>query len=83
MTEAHLETLLKRFPDAKEKTFVLKRLAGFNDNLDILDPFGGSIEIYSHVLEEIRDSITKIASKIKRERSISQGGSKHEGSSGK
>ena len=83
MTDAHPESLLKCYPDAKEKTFVLKRLAEFNDNLDILDPFGGSIEIYRHVLEEIRDSITKIASIIKRERSISQGGSKHEGGSGK
>ncbi len=66
MTGRHLDALLKRFPEARSKTYLLKDYAGIaTGDPDISDPFGGSLEKYRQTLEEIRESVTKSIMKLK------------------
>ena len=54
MTANHREHLLYKFPKSESKTFTLKSWAG--ENGDVLDPFGGKLEMY----QETRDEISKL-----------------------
>lgn len=65
MTTRHKKQLLERFPEAAGKVFQLKEYAGATDSLpDIADPFGGTMDRYRQILEEIRVAIEKINDKI-------------------
>ena len=44
MTSGHKQTVISMYPEWGG-TFTLKEFAGASENLDINDPFGGSIEI--------------------------------------
>lgn len=63
MTEGHKETIISMFPEAKEKTYSLKEFA--NNDGDIMDPFGGSLEIYRKTYKDIYESIEGMLLKIK------------------
>ncbi|WP_174734248.1 low molecular weight protein arginine phosphatase [Mesobacillus harenae] len=58
MTASHKQAVLASFPQASEKTFTLKE---FSDGSyeDILDPFGGPVEIYRETFLDIKDAINK------------------------
>ena len=61
MTGSQRRQLVALFPEAEQKTFLLKEYAGTARNSpDIGDPFGGSLEKYRQTMEEIRESIAKI-----------------------
>ncbi|MEW5783573.1 MAG: low molecular weight protein arginine phosphatase [Bacillota bacterium] len=66
MTERHRDQLLKQFPEAVSKTYLLKEYAGTaRGNPDIIDPYGESLENYRLTMEEIRESVTKIIQILK------------------
>lgn len=66
MSRQHRELLLQRFPEAAAKTFLLKEFAGITGNPDVADPYGGTIEEYRRVYEEIRASIQEIVRILER-----------------
>lgn len=58
MTLSHKAAIINIFPGAASKTFTLKEFTGEIQQLDVIDPFGGDIEIYRktyHELEELID----------------------------
>jgi glycine hydroxymethyltransferase len=62
MTHSHVETIAMLFPQAAEKTFLLRE---FDDTLDdfekdITDPIGGSIEIYRICRDQIEQGLASI-----------------------
>lgn len=67
MTSGHKQTVINMYPDAGRKTFTLKEFAGAQENRDIIDPFGGSIDIYRITYREIHENIEKIVEKLKDE----------------
>lgn len=65
MTGAQLRELIFRFPSAGGKSFLFKPYASAHDGFpDIEDPFGGGLEKYQAVLEEIKDSVKKLTLKF-------------------
>ncbi len=66
MTRRQRELLLQRYPAAVNKTYLLKEYAGIAGNPDVADPYGGSIEEYRRVYQEIRTGIEKIMQLLKR-----------------
>jgi RpiB/LacA/LacB family sugar-phosphate isomerase len=59
MTRSHVDTLLALYPEAAEKTFLLRE---FDDTLDayekdISDPIGGSLEIYRDCRDQIEQGL--------------------------
>ncbi|MEK5521296.1 low molecular weight phosphatase family protein [Heyndrickxia sporothermodurans] len=66
MTESHKSSIIESYPFAKEKTFTLKEFVnGKGDNIDVGDPFGGSVEMYRTTFLELSDLIEKAIEKIK------------------
>jgi protein-tyrosine-phosphatase len=69
MTGLHKEQVLFIDPSAKGKVFTLKEFsgtekAGMENHMDILDPFGGSEEIYLQCANKLDEAITKMLKKI-------------------
>ena len=62
MSRNHKDIILSNFPKSKDKVFTLTEYATEEDG-DILDPFGGSLEIY----EKTRDEIYKLIEQIIKE----------------
>lgn len=65
MTSGHKQTVIGMYPDAGRKTFTLKEFAGAKKNWDIIDPFGGSLDIYRTTYKEIYENIEKAVDKLK------------------
>jgi len=62
MTHGHVEAIILMYPEAAEKTFVLRE---FDDSLDtfdkdISDPIGSSLEVYRQCHDEIEQGIRSI-----------------------
>lgn len=57
MTAGHKQFIDENWPQAAEKTFLLKEFAGCCG--DIIDPFGGSLDDYRHCLSQIQDCLQK------------------------
>lgn len=64
MTDSHKEAVVGMFPGAKGKTFTLKEYAGNEVERDIIDPFGGSLEMYRKTYLDIYENIEKMVKKI-------------------
>lgn len=64
MTNGHKNFLSANFLNAADKIFTLASFSD-NPNYDIIDPFGGDIEIYKKCAMEIFTLIEIIAAKIK------------------
>ena len=60
MGRRHRDELLRRFPEAAAKTFLLKDFAGIDGGGDLLDPYGGTIDDYRQTFAELRSGIEKI-----------------------
>jgi protein-tyrosine-phosphatase len=67
MTVGHKDSLLYNFPGARDKTYTIKEFVRLNqnrikpgDNLDVRDPFGGSVEVYERCAEEILSEISQL-----------------------
>lgn len=66
MTSGHKASILSMFPSAHGKTFTLKEFTGSGGHLDIMDPFGGPLEIYQYTYNEIHENIIKLIDKLKK-----------------
>lgn len=67
MTKSHKEVIVSTFPNAADKTFTLKEFAGASGDQDIIDPFGGPIELYRSTFNEMTEMITKIINRLQSE----------------
>jgi len=62
MEKAHEDNILQLAPEAKNRLFLLKEFAKINDNdLNIADPIGGSLEFYEKTFNTIKDAIERIS----------------------
>lgn len=65
MTEGHKKIITNSFPKTMDKIFTLKEFI-YDDisNRDILDPFGGSLEIYRETFSELQSLIDELIKKL-------------------
>lgn len=64
MTLGHKDSITRMFPEAHEKIYTLKEFAGHEMESDIMDPFGGSLELYRKTYKDIDENIQKIIKKL-------------------
>lgn len=64
MTEGHKQALEYLYPDAHAKVFTLKEFIDEQSNYDVMDPFGGNLEVYRQTFKELSDVIDKIEQKL-------------------
>lgn len=65
MTEGHKASVISQYPDASEKTFTLKEFAESGAmNKDIVDPYGGSLQLYRQTFSDIHTMIDKIIDRL-------------------
>lgn len=60
MTENHRFHLLQNFPEIGNKVSLLKSFGTTMVRADIIDPFGGSLDIYRETRDEIDRSLTDL-----------------------
>jgi protein-tyrosine-phosphatase len=61
MGEGHVETIRSYFPEAQEKTFVLREfIAGNGAALSVPDPIGGDLEEYLVTRDLIKEAMPSI-----------------------
>lgn len=63
MTKSHKDIILNSLPKFSNKVFTLKEFAD-NKDIDIIDPFGGNLEIYKITAKDIQNTINKLIDKI-------------------
>lgn len=63
MTRAHKELILSYYPSYSQKVFTLLEYVGIGG--DIVDPFGGDINVYKACALEIKQAIDILFSKLK------------------
>ncbi|QED49732.1 low molecular weight protein arginine phosphatase [Cytobacillus dafuensis] len=68
MTRSHKEAVISMFPSATMKTFTLKEFAGKSGNGDIIDPFGGPIEVYRNTFKDLSETISDIMNRLQSEK---------------
>ncbi len=65
MEKLHEEKVLEMAPEAKNRVFLLKEFAKIDDdNLDIEDPIGKSMEFYTGTLSVIKQAVERISKVI-------------------
>ena len=64
MTEAHKRYLKKREEVSAKKLFTLKEFIKESEDLDILDPYGQSLEVYQKTKDEIKKYLEEFKNKI-------------------
>ena len=63
MTKDHKETIIRNFPGAKDKVFLLNEYA-FEEIKDVVDPFGGTLIDYEKARDEIYLAAEEIVKKL-------------------
>jgi len=66
MTYAHKTRVLNKYPDLEGKVFTLKEYLGEQEYLDIDDPWGFSMDVYTSCAKEIVNYVDKLIEKIAR-----------------
>lgn len=65
MTEGHKSTITHFFPEYSDKIFTLKEFVNDDkQDRDILDPFGGSLEIYRETYKELSRLVQQLVKKL-------------------
>lgn len=65
MTRRHKGAILRNDPKLKDKVFTLKEYAGpVDDDLDISDPFGQSVDVYQQCSLELEQYLKNVLEKI-------------------
>ncbi len=65
MTQNHKKQIIDSLSEVNSKVFTLKEYIGNNnDDLDIIDPYGGSLDIYKACANEIEKALKKVIEKI-------------------
>ena len=77
MTHGHVDAITLLFPQAAEKTFLLRE---FDETLDIFekdisDPIGGSYDVYLNCRDQIEQGIASMLNFIEQTSQLSRGGS--------
>jgi protein-tyrosine phosphatase len=67
MTSHMRNVIVMNFPQFNEKVHSLREFVG-NEG-DVVDPFGGNIDVYSQTFEMIKEDILSLVDKIKRDTS--------------
>lgn len=62
MTQSHKNMLLQIVPEEKDKIFTIGE---YSNGEDIVDPYGGDIEIYRRCAETLKEEIERIVEKLK------------------
>jgi protein-tyrosine phosphatase len=68
MTERIKELLKGVFPQFSDKIDTINNFAGVNG--DIIDPYGGSLEVYEKTYSSLKESIVLLLAKLKEDMSI-------------
>lgn len=71
MTVGHKASVLAYFPQAANKTYTIKEFAAVEDSFigqDVVDPFGGPLELYRQTFAEIESTIDKIINRLTSEK---------------
>jgi protein arginine phosphatase len=63
MTLSHKMAITSQFSQFASKVFTLKELVGETYDLDVVDPYGGSLDIYQETYQELDKLITKAIEK--------------------
>ncbi|WP_419954991.1 low molecular weight protein arginine phosphatase [Neobacillus niacini] len=64
MTGSHKNAILQQYPETAGKVFTLKEFTGEKYDVDVVDPFGGSVAIYEETYQELEKLITKAIEKL-------------------
>lgn len=64
MTARIRDVIINTFPEFKHKTYTLNEYISVNS--DIVDPFGGDVEIYRHTYNQLKQSILSLLDKLKK-----------------
>ncbi len=64
MTRGHLDMILTFFPEAAEKTFLMREFQPGVRSMDIADPIGGSLETYTQCRDQIKAALPSILNSI-------------------
>lgn len=64
MTTSHKETIIRKFPESKDKVFSLYEYA-FAEFKDVADPFGGTLMDYENARDDIYKAVEEIVRKLK------------------
>jgi protein arginine phosphatase len=64
MTFSHKNTILQQYPEIAGKVFTLKEFTGEQYDVDVVDPFGGSVAIYQETYQELDKLIIKAIEKM-------------------
>lgn len=65
MTLSHKQAILSQYPETADgKTFTLKEFAGESGQMDVSDPFGGSVDIYRETFAELERLIGQAGRKL-------------------
>jgi protein arginine phosphatase len=65
MTSSHREAILQYFPSAVGKVFTIKDFAGEGEH-DVIDPFGGNVEIYQKTFQDLENTVDKVIGRFKK-----------------
>jgi glycine hydroxymethyltransferase len=79
MTHSHIDTVMMLYPQAAEKTFLLREFDETLDQFekDISDPIGGSLQTYLNCRDQIEQGIASILRFLDQSRAQGSLGSKH------
>jgi protein-tyrosine-phosphatase len=61
--------LVKRFPEAKEKTYSIKNYAGFSDGKDMEDLWGKPVDVFERFIKELSVYLERCANRVKSQKS--------------
>lgn len=61
MTASHKAMVLSQYPKATDKTFTIKEYVDKQaTNIDVLDPYGGDLQVYHSTYTELNDLINRL-----------------------
>ena len=66
MTEGHRFEILQDFPETENKVFLINSFGTSMVSTDVMDPFGGSLEIYKKTRDEISQAISELIDYLKK-----------------
>ena len=61
MTNSHKRTLIAMYPQISDRIYTIKEYVGLEG--DVLDPYGGTIEVYHHCAKQLDEYTTLIIEK--------------------
>ncbi|MFJ3388232.1 MULTISPECIES: low molecular weight protein arginine phosphatase [unclassified Lysinibacillus] len=64
MTTAHKATIIANYPNAEQKVFTLKEYTSEGNEGNVVDPYGGSKEIYKETFVELTELVERLVKKI-------------------